>query len=100
VAPKPDLGADLSMYQRAHALHFGGGQPAEALDAWREYLHEHPRGALAAEARLNEAVCLVKLGRRAEGGRILEALATGNAPQSTQRQASELLLALGTESTR
>jgi hypothetical protein len=90
-----DLGAELSMFRRAQALHFGGGNPAEALEAWRLYLGEHPRGALAAEARLNEAVCLVKLGRRGEGRRILETLAAENPQSATQRQASELLHVLG-----
>ena len=100
VDSRPDLGAELSLYQRAEALHFGGRNPAEALDAFRDYLREHPQGALAAEARLNEAVCLVKLGKQKDGRRILEALATGNAPQSTRQQAKELLLALGAESAR
>ena len=94
----PDFDAELSMFRRAQALHFGGGRPAEALEAWRLYLGEHPRGVLAAEARLNEAVCLVKLGRRGEGRRILETLAAESAPSSSQRQASELLHALGPES--
>jgi hypothetical protein len=90
----PDLGSELSLYQRAHALHFGGGNPGEALDAWRLYLRTHPEGALAAEARLNEAVCLMKLRRWDEGRRLLESLAT-NGAQSTRAQARELLLILG-----
>lgn len=98
VDSRPDLGAELSSYRRAEALHFGGGSPAAALEAFRDYLSDHPQGALAAEARLNEAVCLVKLGKSREGRRILVVLAAGNAPQSTQQQARELLLALGPES--
>jgi hypothetical protein len=99
-AAAPDLGSELSLYQRAHALHFGGGDPAEALDAWRLYLGTHPGGALAAEARLNEAVCLMKLRRWGEGRRVLESLATANAPPSTRQQARELLLILGPDERR
>ncbi|HEX3598468.1 MAG TPA: hypothetical protein VHU80_25345 [Polyangiaceae bacterium] len=89
-----DLSAELALYQSAHSLHFGGGTPASALQGWRRYLAEYPRGTLSAEARLNEAVCLVKLGKRTEARRLLESLSAGN-PRSIERQAGELLGALG-----
>jgi TolA-binding protein len=91
-----DFGAELSLYGQAHALHFGGGAAAPALDAWGRYLHEYPKGALSAEARFNEAVCLLKLGRRMEARRRLQSLVDADAaPSSARSQARELLLALG-----
>lgn len=69
------LSADLSDYQRAHSLHFHGGDPAVALNAWNTYLAEHPSGTFAPEARFNRAVCLLRLGRRSEAKGILVPIA-------------------------
>jgi hypothetical protein len=69
------LSADLSDYQRAHSLHFHGGDPAIALNAWNVYLAEHPSGTFAPEARFNRAVCLLRLGRRTEARGILVPIA-------------------------
>lgn len=88
-----DVGADLALYRAAHTLHFGGAAPAEALSAWRRYLAVYPSGVLAAEARLNEAVCLLKLGQHAEAERLLERL-DGSGADGTRTRAAELLRAL------
>jgi hypothetical protein len=95
VADERELGGELTLYERAHALHFGGGTPLAALRGWRSYLNEYPSGALSAEARFNEAVCLLKLGRAAEARPLLKALAAGPVAPSVQSQAREVLAGLG-----
>jgi len=80
-APTPaveDAGtADLALYKRAHKLHFVDKDPAAALGAWDEYLKASPGGAFVAEARYNRAICLVKLGRKAEAKAALQPFADG-----------------------
>jgi hypothetical protein len=85
------IGSELSVYAAAHALHFGANNPAGALAGWQRYLREYPAGALSSEARFNEAVCLIKLGRRQEARRLLVTLSQNAAAGPGQRQALTLL---------
>jgi hypothetical protein len=86
--------ADLALYRRAHELHFGGADRALALGAWDAYLKAFPGGAFAPEARLNRAVCLAKLGRKAEAEGVLVDIERGRFGADGRRQARKILGAL------
>lgn len=87
------LAQDLAAYQRAHRLHFHGGDPAAALDAWNGYLAHYPAGTFAPEARFNRAVCLLRLGRRTEARQILTPIAESRFAYGRER-ARALLTAM------
>jgi hypothetical protein len=87
------LTEDLAIYQRAHQLHFHGGDPAAALRAWDAYLVAYPAGTFAPEARFNRAVCLLRMGRRAEAKGILEPIAESSFAYGRER-ARALLAAM------
>jgi hypothetical protein len=92
---RPDpLGAELRAYQTAHRLHFDGGDPARTLAAWDAYLEAHPAGTFVAEARFNRAVCLLRLGRRAEAKSVLVPIAESSSAYGRWR-ARALLDAMG-----
>lgn len=82
---------DLMLYRRAHELHFGGGDQQRALAAWDAYLKAFPRGTFAPEARLNRAVCLAKLGRKAEAEGVLLEIERGRFGEDGRRQARKIL---------
>jgi hypothetical protein len=86
--------ADLALYRRAHELHFGGADRTVALGAWDAYLKAFPRGTFAPEARLNRAVCLVRLGRKAEAEGVLVDIERGRFGADGRRQARKILGAL------
>jgi hypothetical protein len=86
--------ADLSLYRRAHELHFGGADRARSLAAWDAYLRAFPSGTFAPEARLNRAVCLAKLGRKAEAEDVLVDIERGRFGKDGRRQARKILGAL------
>jgi len=71
------MSADLAAYRRAHTLHFVEKRWDAALDAWNAYLTVNPKGTFALEARYNKAICLVKLGRKAEARVALTPFADG-----------------------
>jgi hypothetical protein len=79
------LSEDLASYQRAHRLHFHGGEPAAALGAWDAYLAAYPAGTFVPEARFNRAVCLLRLGRRAEAKAVLEPIAESSFAYGRER---------------
>ncbi len=83
------------LYRRAHRAHFTEHNPPAALALWDEYLRAAPRGRFAVEARYNRALCLVRLGRRAEARAALDAFAAGKFGGYRQSEAAELLEALG-----
>ncbi|MCC6215708.1 MAG: hypothetical protein IT376_12660 [Polyangiaceae bacterium] len=84
-----------ALYRRAHEAHFAKKQPAAALALWDEYLAAAPRGRFAVEARYNRALCLVRLGRRAEARAALAPFAEGKVGTYRQEEAQALLAALG-----
>jgi hypothetical protein len=86
--------ADLALYRRAHELHFGSADRTLALGAWDAYLKAFPRGTFAPEARLNRAVCLAKLGRKAEAEGVLVEIERGRFGTEGRRQARKILGAL------
>lgn len=90
----PDKAQQL--FAAAHELHFRGGEPARALQAWDAYLAFAPDGAFAVEARYNRALALLRLGRRDEAAAALAPFAASQvAPAGyRQREAAALIEAL------
>jgi hypothetical protein len=86
---------ELSLYRKAHALHFGGAAPSEALAAWDDYLSASPTAVFASDARYNRALCLLRLGRRAEARMVLQRFAQGDYGEARRTSAVNLLQALG-----
>ena len=90
--PEPD--ETLALYRKAHRLHFVEQNPSAALAAWDEYLAKKPKGPLVVDALYDRAVCLVRLGRRAEAKAALEPFADGRYGSYRQKDARALLDAL------
>ena len=85
----------LERYRDAHRIHFDAGNPAAALAAWDRYLADFPASSFAADARFNRALCLLRLGQRADARQALEAFA--GAPPGTYRQRDAAALLEGLE---
>jgi hypothetical protein len=85
----------LSLYRRAHRLHFEAHDSAAALLAWDAYLRAAPEGRFAPEARYNRALCLLRLGRGAEAREALAPFAAGRFGDYRQAEAAALLDRLG-----
>ena len=95
---KPKAGPDTHLlYRAAHRAHFEQGDPAAALRGWDEYLRAAPRGRFSVEACYNRALCLVRLGRKAEARSALAPFARGAYGDYRQREAQELIEAIGGE---
>ena len=96
-APPTDDGGDAegALYGVAHHAHFMARDPAQALQAWNAYLDAYPSGRFSLEARYNRALSLVRLGRLDEAHDALDPFASGAAGGYRQREARELLDALG-----
>jgi hypothetical protein len=96
--PEPEADRDagtLSLYKRAHKLHFQDQNWAQALDAWNDYLREQPNGSLSVEARYNRALALARLGRRDEARAALTPFARGEVAGGYRAaEAKSLLTAL------
>jgi hypothetical protein len=88
------LRSDLAAYERAHRLHFHGGESSAALVAWDAYLASHGAGTFVPEARFNRAVCLLRLGRRAEAKQVLVAIAESGTAVHGRERARALLDAM------
>ena len=95
-----DAGAEdphAELFAAAHRVHFVEHDATRALQAWDAYLAAAPRGRFAPEARYNRALSLVRLERRAEAIRELQAFANGHFRGYRQREAQALLDALRDE---
>jgi TolA-binding protein len=91
--PAPRLpNPDLALYKAAHRLHFGEKDYARALSAWDRYLQTFPQGIFAVEARYNHALCLVRLGRKADAIRELTPFAAGEVANGHRRDEARALL--------
>jgi hypothetical protein len=107
-APRPHPTGDLpppgdpghELYRAAHQAHFVERDPARALRGWDAYLAQARGGRFALEARYNRALCLIRLGRRAEAKRALEAFARGDFGTYRQGESARLLEALSRGPTR
>ncbi len=84
-------------YRKAHDLHFVEQDASRALAAWDAYLQLAPSGRFAPEARYNRALCLIRLGRRAEALDALRPFAHGAYGTYRMKEAQELGGALETE---
>jgi len=93
--PQEDAREEARAYGRAHRAHFVDDAPARALAAWSAYLAAFPRGTFAPEAAYNRAICLVRLGRRAEATRALRRFADGPPGGYRRDEARRLLDWLG-----
>lgn len=91
-AESPITEAEFQRYRLAHEAHFVRKDPAAALAAWNDYLAHAPTGHLAIEARYNQALCLLKLGRSQEAKRALAPFVAG-AYGSYRRQEAQTLIA-------
>ncbi len=97
-APEPDQDdGSLALFRAAQRAQFAQKDCARALSGWDAYLRAAPSGALAPEARWNRTVCLLKLARKAEARRALEAFAAGAEDGYHQNDARALLDALDAE---
>lgn len=85
------------VYRRAQAAHFKSHDLAQALRGYEAYLAAQPAGRFAVDARYNRALCLVRLGRRAEAQTELERFAGGSYGGYRQADAQRLLAALNQE---
>jgi hypothetical protein len=85
---------ELELYAVAHRAHFVDKDPARALGAWDAYLAEVSRPRFLWEARYNRALCLVRLGRRAQAEQALGPFASGAAGGYRRAQARRLLESL------
>lgn len=85
------------VYRRAQAAHFKSHDLAGALRGYEAYLAQQPAGRFAVDARYNRALCLVRLGRRAEARAELERFASGSYGGYRQADAQRLLAALNQE---
>jgi hypothetical protein len=85
---RPDEAAD---YGRAHRAHFVEDSPTRALRAWDEYLHRHPQGTFAPEARFNRALCLIRLGEKVRAAEALRPFAQGEFRGYRRQEACALL---------
>lgn len=81
-------------YAAAHQAHFASRDYGAALAAWDRYLAAFPAGRLAPEARYNRAICLVRLGKKAEARSALEPFADGTMGGYRRAEAQRLLDAL------
>jgi hypothetical protein len=90
----PEADETLALYRRAHRLHFVEQNPSAALAAWNDYLAKNPRGPLVVDALYDRALCLVRLGRRAEARTALEPFADGRYGSYRQKDAQALIQAL------
>jgi TolA-binding protein len=95
IAPSQRVDREETLYHAAHDAHFVSRDPSRALAAWDAYLAEHPRGRFAPEARYNRALTLVRLGRRDDAREALRPFAGGAFGGYRQREATELLDAMG-----
>lgn len=88
---RPDR-ADV-IYELAHQAHFATHNFEEALPLWDAYLRDAPNGRFVPEAEYNRALCLVRLGRRADATVALERIAS-RANGYRAREAQQILDAL------
>jgi len=97
VAPRPSGAngdADVAAFERAHRLHFAGGEARAAIAAWSSYLARFPRGRFTLEAGYNLAMAYVREGDVDAARSALQPFATGEHGGYRRREARALLNAL------
>ncbi len=96
----PMTEAEFQRYRLAHEAHFVKKDPAAALAAWNDYLAHAPSGHLAVEARYNQALCLLKLGRMQEARRALAPFVAGAYGAYRRQEAQTLITTLDADAGR
>lgn len=96
----PITEAEFERYRLAHEAHFVKKDPAAALAGWADYLAHAPSGHLAVEARYNQALCLLKLGRTHEARRALAPFVAGNYGAYRRQEAQALIATLDADAGR
>ncbi len=96
----PMTEAEFQRYRLAHEAHFVKRDPAAALAAWNDYLAHAPSGHLAVEARYNQALCLLKLGRTQEARRALAPFVAGSYGSYRRQEAQTLIATLDADAGR
>ena len=96
----PPADPELSQFRAAHELQLqaqgkGRGQRRAAIDAYAEYLRAYPHGRFVPEARYNTALDWIQLGDVGAARAALAPFADGTYGGYRQREARELLDALG-----
>ena len=86
-----DAGREANVYGTAHWLHFVADAPAQAITAWDTYLRAFLHGLFVPEARYNRALCLIRLGRRAEAERALHVFTRAGGDGYRRAEAERLL---------
>jgi hypothetical protein len=84
--------AELELFRRAQTLHTA--HDGAALAAWDAYLRIATQGVLVPEARYNRALCLIRMGRRAEAKLALTPFARGEYGAYRRTEAQTLLAEL------
>jgi hypothetical protein len=92
--------ADVAAFERAHRLHFAGGEPRATIAAWSSYLARFPRGRFTVEARYNLAIAYVREGDIDAACSALQPFATGEHGSYRRREARALLHALREDGSR
>ncbi len=90
---RTEFGAD-PRYLRAHAIHFRGGDPNAAVEAWTDYLAHARDARWVPDARFNRAVSLLRAHRITEARADLAPFAQGRFGSYHRRDAERLLAAL------
>jgi hypothetical protein len=90
-APVPARDPQDTLFKAAYQAHFVARDPSAALDGWDRYLAAAPDGRYALEASYNRALCLVRLGRRADAIAALRPFVDGTAGDYRRREATRLV---------
>lgn len=93
----PMTEAEFQRYRLAHEAHFVKKDPAAALIAWNDYLAHAPSGRLVVEARYNQALCLLKLGRVQEAKRALAPFVGGVYGAYRKQEAQQLIATINAD---
>lgn len=96
-ADSPMTEAEFQRYRLAHEAHFIKKDPSAALALWNDYLAHAPSGRLAVEARYNQALCLLKLGRSQEAKRALAPFVAGAFGAYRKQEAQALIATINAD---
>jgi TolA-binding protein len=96
-ADSPLTEAEFQRYRLAHEAHFIKKDPEAALALWNDYLAHAPSGRLAVEARYNQALCLLKLGRTREAKHALAPFVSGTYGAYRKQEAQSLIATINAD---
>jgi hypothetical protein len=94
-SPPAPTDPEEQLFKSAYRDQFVRHDAQAALDGWNAYLGAAPQGRFALEAAYDRALCLVRLGRRAEAISALRPFVDGTHGDYHRRDATRLSAALG-----